>query len=174
MLNMRYSIHLLITISLMILLPLGNGCAQRVKTPCTQVTIDSAGTINSAGTYCLEPMRVVAVAPGAHNRPKIADFVIISPPPNVNGERYDDIFRITLSGDVRPTREPMCRQRIYLGERKQNCWVSIPGMKLHVVVTFNDDSAHGRFQERTQLIADDVASNVIKERPHENSRNRKR
>ncbi|TAJ93586.1 MAG: hypothetical protein EPO31_05200 [Gammaproteobacteria bacterium] len=156
---MRHLKRHLIRIMMLSLLASGYGCVQNIKSGCMWVEIESAGG------YCVESERVIAVAPAPHNHPKgMALSISLSPPIDSSGERNDDISRIALSADVRPRFDLVCSHFInFLGERKLNCVASIPDKRLHVIVTFDDDKALGRYEERTQLIADDVVSNVIKE-----------
>ena len=126
---------------------------------CTEVSIDSAGS------YCLDSSRVLGVAPGAGGLGGIANYVRISPPSNASDAgTFSDLASVILMADVNPAAEPRCIQSDDKSEDLQ-CSLSVPGKKLHIVVSFDSGYPHERVAERTMAIAADVAHNVVKRGP---------
>jgi hypothetical protein len=124
---------------------------------CKEAASDSKEVaINSAGTYCFDRSRLLGIAPGADGLGGVADYVRVSAP-SIAGETFDDASVIRLIVDVRPDSGASC----LTNDGKLTCVASVPGTRLHAIVEFRQPGA-GRYEERTGIIAADVAKNVIR------------
>lgn len=141
----------LVAFTVLGILPLEFSCAQQSERVCKKIEI------NSAGTYCLDPARVLGVAPGSGGSGSVANYVRISPPVN-SKEMFSDVSKIILMGDANPTTEPRCE---VTKDATHSCAMSVAGKKLKVIVYFRPTAA-GRIEERTRLVAKDVSQEVIK------------
>ena len=149
-------INKLIIILIFFILPFGYSCAQQQSRICNEVEI------NSAGVYCLDPNRLLGVAPGSGGLNSIANYVRISPPEQTN-ENFNDIVKIILMADVRSSAEPSCQASNNAATIR--CSVSLSGRMLKAIVTFRSPTPNtselNKFEDRTKSIAADILDNVI-------------
>jgi len=133
------------------LLPIAAGCVQHVPSTCKKVSI------NSAGAFQFRATRLLAIATGSGGLGSVANYVIISPPPDASDEK------IIVMADVSPTRAPLCRYNPHT-DTVLNCSVSLPDYKLRVLVNFsvpgNEQSPHN-YVVRTREIASYVEKDVL-------------
>src|SRR5579875_3430797 len=79
------------------LLPIAAGCVQHVPSTCKKVSI------NSAGAFQFRATRLLAIATGSGGLGSVANYVIISPPPDASDEK------IVFTLGVTESRVPLCR-----------------------------------------------------------------
>jgi hypothetical protein len=124
---------------------------------CKEITIDSVGTIGFKSTAA------EAIAP--HEIAGLALFVLVRPPASQSGIS-NDIVRISVSANIVPRPQPLCRRGVDIIEKREliTCFRSLRGDALQIAVQYKMPYTiitDGQYEGWTNIVANYISDEVL-------------